>query len=133
MRMAFCLFTFVITFIKIIPLFSSMTAAAAILILTAVVHTASILGTTAILTTHCRTWTWTTWLRTMTAASCARTIRVLISGITTWTTTPSILIYHNSLCVAFVAVTFSCVHLLPPLIDEIIDLTLLYATYTFCS
>lgn len=133
MRMAFCLFTFVITFIKIIPLFSSMTAAATILILTAVVHTASILGTTAILTAHCRTWAWATRLWTMTAASCARTIRVLISGITTWTTTPSILIYHNSLSIAFVAVTFSCIHLLPPLIAEIINLTLLYATYIFCS
>ena len=131
--MAFCLFTFVITFIKIIPLFSSMTAAATILILTAVVHTASILGTTAILTAHCRTWAWATRLWTMTAASCARTIRVLISGITTWTTTPSILIYHNSLSIAFVAVTFSCIHLLPPLIAEIINLTLLYATYIFCS
>lgn len=133
MRMAFCLFTFVITFIKIIPLFSSMTTAATIFILTAIVHTASILGTTAILTAHCRTWAWATRLWTMTAASCARTIRVLISGITTWTTTPSILIYHNSLSIAFVAVTFSCIHLLPPLIAEIINLTLLYATYIFCS
>lgn len=131
--MAFCLFTFVITFIKIIPLFSSMTTAATIFILTAIVHTASILGTTAILTAHCRTWAWATRLWTMTAASCARTIRVLISGITTWTTTPSILIYHNSLSIAFVAVTFSCIHLLPPLIAEIINLTLLYATYIFCS
>lgn len=131
--MAFCLFTFVITFIKIIPLFSSMTTAATIFILTAIVHTASILGTTAILTAHCRTWALATRLWTMTAASCARTIRVLISGITTWTTTPSILIYHNSLSIAFVAVTFSCIHLLPPLIAEIINLTLLYATYIFCS
>ena len=131
--MASCLFTVVITFIKIVPLFSSMTAAATIFILTAIVHTASILGTTAIFTAHCRTWAWATWFRTMTAASCARAIRVLISGITTWTTTPSILIYHNSLSIAFVAVTFSCIHLLPPLIAEIIDLTLLYATYTFCS
>ena len=131
--MASCLFTVVITFIKIVPLFSSMTTAATIFILTAIVHTASILGTTAILTAHCRTWAWATRLWTMTAASCARTIRVLISGITTWTTTPSILIYHNSLSIAFVAVTFSCIHLLPPLIAEIINLTLLYATYIFCS
>ena len=131
--MASCLFTVVITFIKIVPLFSSMTTAATIFILTAIVHTASILGTTAILTAHCRTWAWATRLWTMTAASCARTIRVLISGITAWTSAPSILIYHNSLSIAFVAVTFSCIHLLPPLIAEIINLTLLYATYIFCS